>query len=170
MANERARHIGAVGAPLGCDERRRQMTARRVATHDEALAKASMQEKRGGADVFDDVGNRYFRAKPISNYGDRVSARVGAASPMAEHRRLQRAPVTAVNDDKERKVRVVAIRMEKIDRVARVRAIGNAEFGAPRPRATIGGCIPLPATNDLGVLRNPGAVVVFDLEIERAQA
>jgi hypothetical protein len=49
-------------------------------------------------------------------------------------------------------------------------AVRNAELGAARPRATIGDGVPLPTGNDLGMLGDPGAIVVFSLEIERAQA
>lgn len=83
---------------------------------------------------------------------------------------MERTPVAAVDDDEEGPARVVTVGMEEVDRVARMRTIGNADLGPSRPRATVGGGIPLPAGNDFGMLGDPGAVVVFGLEIERAQA
>ena len=51
-----------------------------------------------------------------------------------------------------------------------LRAIRDAELGAARPRAAIGGGVSLPTGNDFGMLGDPGAIVVFGLEIDRAQA
>jgi len=75
-----------------------------------------------------------------------------------------------MDDDEERPALVLTVGVEQVDRVARMRTVGNAEFGAPGPRTTVGGGVPLPAGNDLGMLGDPGAIVVFSLEIDRAQA
>ena len=75
-----------------------------------------------------------------------------------------------MDDDQEGLVRVCTVWMEKVDYVACMRAVGNAEFRATRTRAAIGGSISFPASNNFGVLGDAGAIVVLGLEVDRAQA
>lgn len=136
----------------------------------ETLTEAPIEKEHGVAGVLDDVRDFHFRAKPIFDHRDGIPARVGAASPVAEHGDVERTPIAAVEDDEERAVRFVAVGMEEVDRVARMRSVRDAELRAARAGTPIGRGIATPAGDDLGMLGNPGAIVVFGLEVERAQA
>ena len=60
--------------------------------------------------------------------------------------------------------------MQEVDRLARMCAVAKAELSVRGTDGAIAGGVALPAGNDVRVLGNPGAVVVFDREVELWQA
>lgn len=59
--------------------------------------------------------------------------------------------------------------MEDVDRLARVVAISQAKLGMLGAAGAIECRVPLPAGDDLRVIWNPRAVVIFRLKIRRRQ-
>ena len=102
-----------------------------MAAYGEALSETSMQEKRSSARVLDDIGDGRLRTKAVFDQGDGIAACISAPRPVAEHRDIERAPITAVQDDEERQARFLTIGMEQVDLVPRVRTVGNADLGVP---------------------------------------
>src|SRR5262249_17593367 len=93
---------------------------------------------------------------------------VEPARHMAEHRWIERAPVAAVDEQRERRHHAGA-RREQVDELARWRSVTQAELGAPflhRLGPVILGRA-RPADEDFGMLGYAGAVVVFGLVVDR---
>ena len=91
---------------------------------------------------------------------------VQPAREMAEERTIQRLPVAAMDEDDDR---ARAIAGKQIDPVALARTVGIT-LSAGLMRLAIGRRIARPAGDDRGILRNPRAIIVFDLVVHiRAQ-
>jgi hypothetical protein len=120
------------------------------------------------AHLIDDLGDTHLRTQVVAGHRDRDAALVEPTCHMAERRRIERAPVAAV--DEEREGRGLSFRRkEQTDRLARARAVAEAEFGVPRSRGRVAigrGAARLGGKN-LRMLRHPGAVVVLGLVIDR---
>src|SRR4029079_10490250 len=80
---------------------------------------------------------------------------------------LERAPVAAVDEDRERRSGVRIVAGEIVVDLPRARAVGDAELGLAAGRFAIGGCLAVPARENLGMLFDPAAVVVFFFVIDR---
>ena len=65
-------------------------------------AEPCVKQAAGGAHVLDDVGDRNLRAEPVAGHRDGEAARDRAGGEMAEARRMQASPVSAVQEDDER--------------------------------------------------------------------
>src|SRR5262249_14666418 len=93
--------------------------------------------------------------------------RIHAARHLAEARRLERAPIAAVHEQREW-AGVAAARSEQIDGLPRRGPVFQPDLGAAvlAGFVTIGRALALPALENLRMLGPPGAVVVLDLPID----
>lgn len=169
-ADQVIRHIGAKGRPPGRYERGCEMSAGRVAACDQALSKAAVEMNRSLADVVNNVDDADLWAETVTRDSDGIPLGIEAGCPVAEGRGVERAPVAAVNDDDQRAALVYCIRVEEIDRLARMLPVAQTERCASGALGAIGGGVAFPPRDDLRVLRNPRAVVVFRLIIQGRRA
>src|SRR5262249_24012924 len=118
-----------------------------------------------------DVGDTHLRGEVVAGDRNRHAAPVEPARRMTEEGRIERAPIAAVNKERERRGAAIR-REEQIDRLPRRRAVADAQFRASRAGGlvAIGRRTALPGGKDLRMLRYPGADVVFDLVIDRHEA
>ncbi len=119
-------------------------------------------------DLLDDLGNGHVRAEIVADHRNRDAMGVEPARHVAEHRRLERAPVSAMDEQRQRRRHVGPWR-EQIDELARALPVAQPELGAPllhRLVAIVLG-IAHPFGEDFRVLGHAGAVVVLDLVIDR---
>ena len=94
--------------------------------------------------------------------------RIDPARHLTEQRGIERAPVAAMDEQRERGGEVGA-RREQVDELTRRIAIAQSELGAALLHG-LGAIIlgfPRPAGEDSGMLGHTGAVVVFRLVVDR---
>src|SRR5256885_9832205 len=99
----------------------------------------------------------------------RDAARIEARRHVAESRGVKRAPVAAMDEQREWRV-AGRIGKEQVDLLARARPIGEAELDilVARHPLAIGRGIALPAREDLAVLGHACAIVVFDVVVDHS--
>ena len=102
------------------------MPAGGMAAHHDALAESLPEIETRRLRLFDDLADRDLRREIVAGHGDRDAVRVHAARHLAEARGLQRAPVAAVDEQREL-AGVRAARFEDVDGLARTRAELQAE-------------------------------------------
>ena len=153
--------------PLGRHHGASEMSAGGVAVHHDALAGAQPHEQACVPDLLDDLGDGDFRSEIVADHPDCHAVRVESARHVAEQRRVERAPVAAMDEQRERRCDVRA-RREKIDELARRRSVAEPELGAPFLHGF--GAIVLglarPACEDFRVFGHAGAVVVFGFVVD----
>src|SRR5262245_3768049 len=88
---------------------------------------------------------------------------------MAERRGMKGAPVAAVDQYNERASFIYSVGPEEVDRLARMVSVAETQFGVVEARSAIGRCVALPSRDDLRMLRNAGAVIVFRLVVDGRQ-
>ena len=144
------------------------MAAGGMAADHDALAEPLPEKEAGLLRLLDDFGDRHLRHQIVARHRDGDAVRVHAARQLAEHRGLERAPVAAVNEQRERRVGAAALGRENVDDLARRRTKFQAELGAAVGLGllAIGRGVALPALEDFRMLRHPGAVVVFNLVVD----
>jgi hypothetical protein len=170
VADERVWDFRAECSPFRRRERGGEMAAGGMPAHRKALPVLTVQEECGATNILDDVRNADLRAKTIFDHCNGIPTRVRAPRPVAEHRDVERAPIAAVQDKEKRSAFILAVRSKEVNDVAPVRPVRDAEISAPGTRAPICGGIALPSRNDVGMLGDPSAIVVFGLEVDCAQA
>jgi hypothetical protein len=141
------------------------MSAGGMAVDENAFFVFAPQPQAGREHLFDDGGDRDLRAEIVTGDRDGHTARVRSGCQLAEHRWLERAPPAAVNEQCERRHRVVVLGPEQIEGLALRGAIGEAEFGVARRRA-VGRRRALPARENLRMFGHPAAIVVFGFVID----
>ena len=159
------RRIRGKGLPVLCDHARRQMPAGGMPIDANALAPLAPQHQAGGPQLRDDIGDRDMRAEIISGDGHRDAARIRAGRQLGKHRRIERTPPAAVDKHGERCL-VVVLGRKQIDGLAQRGAVSHREPGVVRGRA-VGRPVALPAGENLRMVRHAGAVVVFNLVVDR---
>ena len=115
--------------PIGRDHGGGKMPAGRVAVDQHPLPEALPQEHAGAPDLLDDVADGDDRTQIIARHRDGDAAAVEAARHVAEIRWIERAPIAAMDEDRQRS-RLARLRQEEIERLPRRVAIGEAELGA----------------------------------------
>jgi hypothetical protein len=144
------------------------MSAGGVAVEHHALTGAQPHEQAGAPDLIDDLGDGHLRAEIVADDRDRHAVGIEPARHVAEQRWVERAPVAAVDEQRERRDHAGA-RRKQVDELAQGRSVAQSELGAPllhRFGPVILGRA-RPAGEDFGVLGYAGAVVVFGLVIDR---
>jgi hypothetical protein len=144
------------------------MASGRVAVHHDAAREPAPQEQARLSHLVDDAGDRDVRAEIVAGDRDRHAVAVEPLRHVAELAGLERAPVAAMDEQRERRV-AAALRVEQVDGLARRRPIGEAEIGPSRGLGglAIGGRVALPAREDLRMLGDARAIVVFGLIVGR---
>lgn len=160
------RRVGREGLPVLRQQAGGQMSAGGMAVHEDALAPLTPQEQTGAAHLLDDGGDRDLRTEIVTGNRDADAARIRPGRRLAEHRRIERAPPAAVNEQSQRRHLVVVFCRKQVDGLARRGAVTQAEFGAARGFA-IGRRLALPARENLRMLGHPGAVIVFGFVVDR---
>src|SRR4051812_18702208 len=94
------------------------MPAGRMAADHDALAKLFPEIETRHLGLLDDLADADLRREVVARHRDRDAMLVHAARALTEHRRLQRAPIAAVNEQRERAV-AAAFRLEQVDGLAR---------------------------------------------------
>ena len=97
------RRLGIERRPVGADHGGGKMPAGGMADDEHGPIKPLPQEQAGAAHLLDDVGDRDDRAQIVTRDGDRDAARVQAARHVAEHGRIERAPIAAMNEQRQRR-------------------------------------------------------------------
>src|ERR1700682_1445167 len=105
------------------------MTAGRMSIDHDALAKTAPEIKTGLADLRNNVADAHLRAQVIAGDRDGDAMRVEPARHVAEHRRVERAPIAAVYKHRKRRG-PAAFGKEQVKILSRTRAIGHAECRA----------------------------------------
>ena len=150
------------------------MSAGRMPVDHDALAEALPQEQAGRAHLLDDLARSTTCGHEIvARDRDGDAVRVQAARQMAEARGLERAPVAAVNEQRERRRLGVAFGWNRSMILPLARAVREAELGAAflrpsrrdRPRASR-----CQRAKICRMLRHPRAIVVFGLVVDRHAA
>ncbi len=103
-----------------------------MAVDQHAPAEPLPQERAGAAHLLDDVGDADDRAQIVAGDRDGDAVGVQAARHLAEHRRIERAPPAAVDEQRERRV-LARFRQEQVEVLPRRIAVGQAELGAAAP-------------------------------------
>ena len=126
------------------------------------------QRKRQAACVCSTISaDRHLRDKVVAGDRDGDAVRVHAPRHVAEARRVERAPVAAVDEQRKRRValppfgenRSIYCRAVEPKLHANLgAALGLGRRGRPRRRAA--------SVENLRMLGHPGAVVVFDLVVD----
>src|SRR6185312_7533202 len=132
--------------------------------HD-ALAVTAPQRQAGRAHLFDDGGNAHVRDEIVAGDGNRDAVRVGADRGLTEHRGIERAPPSAVNEHRERRLAAAGSR-ENVDCLPGRRAVSDGQFGAGS-RLAIGLGLTRPTRENLRVFGNAATVVVFLFIVDR---
>src|SRR5262249_50089191 len=130
-------------------------------------AEPAPQIKTCLAHLTNDLGDVHLRREVVAGDRNRYAARVEPARQVAEGRRLERTPIAAVNEQRERRGGGTG-RRKQIDRLPRCRAVADAQFGAPYCGClvAVGRRLGNPSGEDLRMFRHPDADVVFDLVID----
>src|SRR5689334_24892867 len=147
------------------------MPARRMAIHQEGLTESAPEKQARRPHLIDDGRNRHLRAEVVARHRDGDAARIEPRRHVAEHGGLERAPIAAVDEERER-ARAAAGAMEQIDDLARAAAVGEAELGAllRGGALAVGRGLARPAGKNLRMLRHPCPVVVLDFVIHSRHA
>ena len=144
------------------------MPASRMAIDRHAPAEPVPQIGAHAAHLFDDIRDGDVGAQIVANHGDRDALPVRPARHVAEHRRVERAPPATMDENRKRRI-VVLPGQKEIDHLARRAAVGQAELGAIVLEHL--GAVKLrfqrPASENIGMLRDAGAIVIFSLVIDR---
>jgi hypothetical protein len=93
------------------------MSARGVAVDHHALTRAQPQEQACVPDLLDDFGDGHLRTEVVAHDRDRHVVRIEPARHMAEQRWVERAPVAAMNEQRERRRNRVGSR-KQVDELA----------------------------------------------------
>ena len=139
------------------------MPADGMAVDHDALAVKLPQEQTGCSHLLDDGGDAHRRAEIVADHRDTHAVRVRALGHLVEHRGVERAPPAAVNEHGERGVGAAG--GKQVDGLARRGTVADTQFGAERGR-TIGRSLALPAREDLRMLGNAAAIVVFNFVVD----
>ena len=100
--HEIGRRLGIERRPIGRDHGGGKLPAGRVAVNHEVTAEAQPEEDAGAPDLLDDVADGDDRTQIVADHRDGDAALVQAARHVAERGRIERAPITAVNEQSER--------------------------------------------------------------------
>ena len=161
------RRLGIKRRPVGADHGGGKMPAGGMADDEHRPIKQLPQGQASAAHLLDDVGDGDDRAQVITRNRDRDAVRVQAARHVAEHRRIERAPIAAMDEQRQRR-RGAGLRMEQIEILPRRVAVSQAELGAARFERV--GAIKLgvarPAGENLRMLRHAGAIVIFGFVVD----
>ena len=93
------------------------MPARGVAVDHHALTRAQPQEQACVPHLLDDFGNGDLRTEVVAHDRDRHVVRIEPARHMTEQRRVERAPVAAMDEQRERR-RDRAASRKQVDELA----------------------------------------------------
>ena len=166
--HEVGRRLGIEPVPVGRQHGGGEMAAGGMAVDHHALAGALPEKQQRVPHLLDDVVDRDLRAEIVAGDRDRDAVGVEPARHVAEQRRIERAPIAAMDEQSQRRLADFA-GGEQVDELARRRAVVQPELGAAllhRLPAVILG-LSRPAREDLRVLRHPRAVVVLGLVVDR---
>ena len=105
------------------------MSAGGVAVHEDAFAKAIPQEQAGALHLRDDVADADVGAEVVACERDGDAVRIQPAGERGEHLRLQRPPVAAMDEHRQRRIGA-RVGKEDVDELARARPVADAELGA----------------------------------------
>src|SRR4051812_23573160 len=140
-----------------------------MAIDHQTLPEAAPQEQAGSAHLGDDLPDGYLRAKIVARDRNRDALRIQPCRHVAEGGCFERAPVAAMDEQRERRV-AGRLRKKQVDGLARAGAVGKAEFGVllrlhvfaiSRGRLT-------PARKNLRMLGNTRPVVVLDFVVDHS--
>ena len=161
------RRAGVELLPIGRHHAGGKMAAGGMAAHHDALVESLPEIKTRLLRLLDDLPDRHLRREVVAGHRDGDAMRVHAARHLAEARRLERAPVAAMDEQRERAVGPAA-RLEQVDGLARRWPVLQPDLGAAflAGFVAVGSAIARPARENLRMLRHPRAVVVFNLVVD----
>ena len=152
------RRGGVERLPVGRDHAGGEMSAGGMAAHHDALARSASRETGRRLRLLDDLADRDLRREIVAGHRDGDAVRVHAARHLAEARRLERAPVAAVDEQRERAALSSPPRGLNRSMVWRARgAVFQPELGAAFSRGlgAIGGGFALPSARKSADARAP---------------
>jgi uncharacterized membrane protein YfcA len=120
--HEIGRRIGRKTLPVGRHHAGGEVSTRRMAVDENALPPLAPEHQACRAHLLDDVGDRHAGAQIITGNCYRNAEGIRAGRRLREHRRLERAPVAAMNKHRQRGL-IVVPRRENIDGPAYRRAV-----------------------------------------------
>jgi hypothetical protein len=132
------------------------------------LAETPPQEQAGGADLADDLTDGDIRTQVVTRDRDRDAARIQSGRHVAESRSIERAPVAAMHEQRERRV-TGRVGKKQIDLLARAGSVGEAEFRVffRLHAVAISRRLALPAGKYLHMLGHARAIIVLDFVVNR---
>ncbi len=153
--------------PVGCHHCAGEMAAGGMAVDHHAAAGAQPQEQARVPDLLDDLGDRHFGTEVVTDDRHRHAAGIEPARHVAEQRRIERAPVAAMDEQRQRGGHAGAGR-EQVDELPQGLAVAQSQFRAPflHRLGTIVLGLARPAREDVRVLGYAGAVVVFGFVVD----
>ena len=142
------------------------MAAGRMPAYQHGFTEPRPQKNAGAANLFDDVTDGDDRTEIVADDGDGNAVLVEAARHLAGKRRIERPPVTAVNEEREWSA-FARFRQEQIDDLPRRITVGETKLGAADLERF--GAVELglarPARKNLVAIRHARARTILALQI-----